>query len=98
MPTKESAGCSLEDALDDEDLATILMIAKNEQSGRVTEREIKLLVAAYRSAERAKEQFARIERQLDCSDKYAAEDKKPDDVFPTVWEIQNGHIRDILNS
>lgn len=35
------------DALDGDDLATILAIAHNGQSGRITEREIKLLVEAY---------------------------------------------------
>ena len=36
-----------EDCLDDDDLETILIVARNGQSGRITEREIKLLVAAY---------------------------------------------------
>ena len=36
------------DRLDEDDLETILIIARNGQSGRITEREIKLLVEAYR--------------------------------------------------
>jgi hypothetical protein len=36
------------DSLDEDDLDTILTIARNGQSGRITEREIKLLVLAYR--------------------------------------------------
>jgi hypothetical protein len=36
------------DTLDADDLETILIIARNGQSGRITEREIKLRVEAYR--------------------------------------------------
>ncbi|MEQ1698122.1 MAG: hypothetical protein ABL901_20005 [Hyphomicrobiaceae bacterium] len=50
MPTKDSVGCSLEDKLDEDDLETILVIARNKQSGRITEREIKLLVESYRNS------------------------------------------------
>ena len=39
---------SADDALDEDDLETILIIARNGQSGRITEREIRLLVEAYR--------------------------------------------------
>ena len=35
--------------LTEEDLETILIIARNHQSGRITELEIKTLVAAYRA-------------------------------------------------
>lgn len=52
MPTKESSGDSLDDYLDDDELETILIIARNGQSGRITEHEIKLLVAAYRKSTR----------------------------------------------
>lgn len=42
--------CQCADALTDDDLETILIIARNKQSGRITEREVKLLVAAYRKS------------------------------------------------
>lgn len=48
MPTRSSSGCSLEPGLTEDDLDTILIIARNKQSGRITEFEIKALVAAYR--------------------------------------------------
>lgn len=48
MPTKSSAGCSLDPTLDDEELKTIEIIARNGQSGRITKFEVKELVAAYR--------------------------------------------------
>ena len=35
--------------LDNDDLETILSIARNEQSGRITRRETEILVAAYRA-------------------------------------------------
>ncbi len=38
--------------LDDEELDTILVIARNSQSGRITEYEIKELVRGYRQVQR----------------------------------------------
>jgi hypothetical protein len=53
------------DHLDDEDLETILIIARNGQSGRITEREIRLLVAAYRKdAERRKRKREGIRKMM----------------------------------
>lgn len=40
----------------------------------------------------------RVGRQLDYSDEYAKDHRKKDDVLPTVLEIQNGHIRDLIKS
>lgn len=53
----------MHDSLDDDDLETILAIAKNGQSGRITEREIKLLVSAYREAHAAAHRIAAAERE-----------------------------------
>lgn len=41
-----------EDRLDDDDLETLLIIARNGQSGRITGREIRLLIEAYRLVKR----------------------------------------------
>ena len=38
--------------------------------------------------------ISKMFRQLEISDQYAAEHKK-DSVLPTVWELQNGHLRDV---
>ena len=37
---------------------------------------------------------AAMRRQLEVSDQYARE--KADGILPTVWEIQNRHLRDRL--
>lgn len=42
----------------------------------------------------------RIERalqQVDIADKYAGDCRIPGDGVPSVWELQNGLIREILN-
>lgn len=36
----------------------------------------------------------RLERQLDVADGYAKDDNK--DKLPSVWQIQNGHLRDYV--
>lgn len=48
-PGKKIPPSAVADRLEEDDLETILIIARNGQSGRITEREIKLLVAAYRN-------------------------------------------------
>jgi hypothetical protein len=40
--------------------------------------------------------FDAIEHQLTCADEYARQNKPVTDLLPSVWEIQNGHIRDLL--
>jgi len=44
------------------------------------------------------QQIEGLLRQLDISDKYAKEEKPKDDRLPSVWEIQNSHIRDGLKA
>jgi len=34
-----------------------------------------------------------LQRQLDVADRYAKDENK-DPKMPSVWEIQNGHLRD----
>jgi hypothetical protein len=46
---------AVHDELDDDDLETLLAIAKNGQCGRITPREIRLLVEAYQSQKRQRE-------------------------------------------
>lgn len=41
--------------------------------------------------------FRRIDLQLKTSDEYAKRNKSKTDLLPSVWEIQNIHIRDLLN-
>lgn len=33
---------------------------------------------------------------VECSDKYAKDARPKDAILPTVWELQNGHIREAL--
>lgn len=35
--------------------------------------------------------------QLDCSDAYAVQNKPNGELLPSVWEIQNSHMRDLLD-
>jgi hypothetical protein len=39
----------------------------------------------------------KLKRQLEVADKYAKDEKRKDDLLPSVWELQNGHIWDIYN-
>ena len=39
----------------------------------------------------------RVRKQVDCSDEYEKNHRKKDDVLPSVWRIQNDHIRSIIN-
>ena len=38
----------------------------------------------------------KFKKQLDVSDQYAKDVKPKDTSSPTVWELQNGHIRDLV--
>lgn len=42
--------------------------------------------------EALKRVLADLKRQLEVSDRYAAEENK--DRLPSIWQIQNGHLRD----
>lgn len=40
--------------------------------------------------------LTRLKRQMRVNDEYAAEARAKDDALPTVWQICNGHIRDMV--
>lgn len=41
--------------------------------------------------------FQQMKMQLKISDAYAKQNKPKTDLLPSVWEMQNTHLRDTLN-
>lgn len=88
MPTTDSI-------LDDDELDTILAVARDHLSGRITASQIAEMVRGYKECARLRERIARAEKQLAVAAQYE-KDENGMTVMPSVWRLQNGLIRSAL--
>ena len=66
--------------------------------GEGQNKALEIVSAAQDEVERLRVAIDKIRIQLDCSDKYEQQARMSDDILPSVWAIQNSHIRDLISS
>ncbi len=69
-----------------------------ELRGAAKRPDISLQRMALDAADEVERFVTDMRAQLQAADAYAAQARSKDDVTPTVWQIQSGHLRDLLDA